>query len=460
VKGTLLAVFIVAATFVPAAASASHGAQAQRHLRLSLVPLQSSQLGPAGASLPIEFDSGTVSNRDAGTPQNFGRVSGYLLDYGDPYSGGAGVTSIQTQVEQFRTSGGAKKDLRFWKESDKLEGPLYRAIGIADGAGFFKVRAIGSGRFAHLMSLRIPNADPLYLVDEAASMGRFVLHATVWAGTASTAKKLAPALTAKVMHRLRLLLAGRLHGKPPNLPPPPTAGPPPGGPDLAPFVIDPSDLSGQTAVTSQGYGIDPTARSNYGIELRPAGPYDLFAQSVNWYADANEATWEGTLVSAFLFGVGSGDSVAQVDLSAVGDNAHGLILPGTDDSGAPIWEAVVVMWQGQAFDIAVGESSASIQPSSVVSLAKAMAAHLDAGLGQLSRAQVPTTWTSHRRSRSRSSSMNSTRCQVPSWSSPSRTGTDSPAVPSSMAMQWEWPLPWSMSSGQMFSVRRSQSSCA
>ena len=30
----------------------------------------------------------------------------------------------------------------------------------------------------------------------------------------------------------------------------------------------------------------------------------------------------------------------------------------------------------------------------------------------------------------------------------------SPAVPSSMAMQCECPLPWSMSSGQMFSVRR------
>jgi len=456
VKGTLLAALVVAATIVPAAASGSHGTQTQRHLRLSLVPLQTSQLGPAGASLPIEFDSGTVSNRNAGAPQNLGRVSGYLLDYGDPYSGGAGVTSIQTQVERFRTSGGAKKDLRFWRESDKLQGPLYRAIGISDGAGFFKVRAIGSGRYAHLTSLRIPNADPLYLVDEAASSGRFVLHATVWAGTASTAKKLAPALTAKLVHRLRLLLAGRLHGKPPNLPPPPTAGPPPGGPDLAPFVINPSDLSGQAAVTSQGYGIDLTALSNYEIQLRPAGPYDFLVQAVNWYADANEATWEGTLVSAFLFG----DDVTQVDLSAVGDNAHGLILRGADESGAPIWEAVVLMWQGQAFDIAIGESSASIQPSSLVSLAQAMAGHLDSGLGQLARAQVPTTWTSQRRSRSRSSSMNRTRCQVPSWSSPSRTGTDSPAVPSSMAMQWEWPLPWSMSSGQMFSVRRSQSSCA
>ena len=39
-------------------------------------------------------------------------------------------------------------------------------------------------------------------------------------------------------------------------------------------------------------------------------------------------------------------------------------------------------------------------------------------------------------------------------------GIDSPAGPSSIDMQWECPFPISMSSGQMFSVRRSQSSCA
>ena len=37
-------------------------------------------------------------------------------------------------------------------------------------------------------------------------------------------------------------------------------------------------------------------------------------------------------------------------------------------------------------------------------------------------------------------------------SSPSRIGIDSPAVPSSIAMQCECPLPKSMSSGLMFSV--------
>ena len=39
-------------------------------------------------------------------------------------------------------------------------------------------------------------------------------------------------------------------------------------------------------------------------------------------------------------------------------------------------------------------------------------------------------------------------------------GSTRPAVPSSIDMQCEWPVPNSMSSGQMFSVRRYQSSCA
>jgi hypothetical protein len=50
---------------------------------------------------------------------------------------------------------------------------------------------------------------------------------------------------------------------------------------------------------------------------------------------------------------GSDSSRTPVDLSAVGDNAHGLIVTGlADQSGAPITLALVVMWQGRALDLA------------------------------------------------------------------------------------------------------------
>ena len=105
---------------VPAAATAAH--KKHVHAHLGLVPLQTAQLGSAGASLAIQYDSGPVSNAASGTPLGvFGRLGGYLLDYGYPYSGGAGVTSIRTQVEQFRSPVGVKKGLRFWRFEDKAQ---------------------------------------------------------------------------------------------------------------------------------------------------------------------------------------------------------------------------------------------------------------------------------------------------------------------------------------------------
>jgi hypothetical protein len=66
----------------------------------------------------------------------------------------------------------------------------------------------------------------------------------------------------------------------------------------------------------------------------------------------NELTWQGTLFDDGFFG-GSDSSRTPVDLSAVGDNAHGLIVTGlADQSGAPITLALVVMWQGRALDLA------------------------------------------------------------------------------------------------------------
>ena len=434
------------------AASARHAPK----LRLALVPLQTAQLGPSGASLPIEFDSGPVANRDA-PPQleKLGRLGGYLVDYGDPYIGGAAVTSLETQVERFRTRAGAKKALAFWKQNDKRTAALYHEIGIVVSARFFEVPSVGSARYAYLNSLQIPNADPLFTVDEVASSGSYVLHASVAAGTQVAAEHLAPVLMARLEHRLRQMLAGRLHGMPVRLPPLPEPGPPLGGPDLSTFAIGPGDFTGQATVIDQGYAVDPTALSSYGIDLQPAGPFDEVQQGVLWYGNANETTWQGTVLGDILAFAGTGPGATVVDLTAVGDNAHGVILTARDTPMV----ALVVLWQGQALDLATVQSSTAMQPSDIQALAQAMANHLNAGLAA-APGYAPTTWTSQRRSRSRSSSMKSTRCQVPSWSSPSRTGTDSPAVPSSMAMQWEWPLPWSMSSGQMFSVRRSQSSCA
>lgn len=362
--------------------SAASAASAKRspEVRLSLVPLQTAQLGSAGASLPLLFGSGGVSNRDVpSTLKKLGRLGGYGLSYGDPYLGGVGVTSIETQVERFRTPAGAKKGLKFWKKDDQATAAIYHQVGVMVSAHFFKVPAVGSGRFAYVTSLQIPNADPLFTADEEASSGGYVLHVTVAAGTEPTAEHLAPVLMRKLERRLRLMLAGRLRGKPAKLPKLPEPGPPPGGPDLSTLVVGPSDFSGPATVIDQGYEPDPSAVSTYDIDLHPAGPFDEVEQTISWEANANETTWQGTLFADIFstFAGALGSNATVVDVSAVGDNAHAVIL-----TGAATPFVFVVMWQGQALDVADAQASTTtIQPSDVQALAQAMATHLNAGLG-------------------------------------------------------------------------------
>jgi hypothetical protein len=375
-KRALVVALVAAAALVPAAAASSQKNH-PRHVRLSLVPLQTAQLGPLGTSLPIQFGSGTVSNADASTGlKKLGRVVGYQLDYGNLYSGGAGVTSIVTEVEQYRTPADAKKGLEFGKKSEKLVAALYHKIGITTGAHFFKVRAVGSGSFAYVSSMKIPNADPLYTVDEETRSGSFVLHAFVAAGTESSAEHLAPVLMPKLVHRMRQLIDGHLHGTPAKLPPIPPAGPPSSGPDLSTLAVGPSDFTGTSTVANQGYGTDPTTVSSYEIDLRPAGPFQEVQQIIRWYANDNEATWEGTLFATIF----SGNALTPVDLGSAGDNAQAVIGKGEDDSGNPLFIAIVAMWRGQAVDIAIAVNPTTIQPSAVQTLAQAMANRLNAGL--------------------------------------------------------------------------------
>ena len=114
--------------------------------------------------------------------------------------------------------------------------------------------------------------------------------------------------------------------------------------------------------------------------MGPAGPFGELSQSIGWFANANEATWEGTLESDLIFNGGFLQGLTPVDLSAVGDNAQAAIFPGTDLSGKPVSEAFVIMWQGQALDIALLQSPTTIQPASVQALAQTIANKLNAGL--------------------------------------------------------------------------------
>ena len=108
----LIVVAVLAAVAVPAASAKSPA------VKLSVLPLPSTALGPA-KSLPLQYDSGVVTNAEAAAYSlggakaslfaGFGRFTGYALDYGIDASGGSGVTEVTTEVDKFVQARGARR---------------------------------------------------------------------------------------------------------------------------------------------------------------------------------------------------------------------------------------------------------------------------------------------------------------------------------------------------------------
>jgi hypothetical protein len=383
----LVAATLAAAVLVPAA-SASTG----HRVKLSLVPLPKSALGAAGKSLALSHDSGVVSNVSAaaksvsgttGTFKNLGRVTGYDLAYGHPFSGGTGITQIASGIEQYKTTTGAKKGLAFWRKDDAQITSLTQ-YGVGVTLKVLKTPAVGTGRFGYGTTLTFPNVAPIASVDEQAADGRYVLHVGVTADSLSAASRQAAKSLRALDQRLRLAEKGRLAGKAVKLLPPLKAGPPAGGPDLSTLTLTNADLTGTATLGDHTYVADPEALSAYLLDMNPAGQFQDLTQEIEWYATANEATVNSALGEALVASelgvlVGVTPTVTPVDLSSVGDDAQGEILQFLVN-GQSLYVADVGLARGQASDFVLASSASPFQSSQVQSLAQAMAAHLDAGV--------------------------------------------------------------------------------
>lgn len=391
----LVVFLVVAAGLAPTAMAAR---KLRPHVKLALLPLPQSALGAAGASLLLQWqDSGPVTNGDAGARANasdvfpkqlkkLGRVGGYSLDYGDPYTGASGVTEIKTAVDEYRTAADAKRGLVFWRK-DVLTTPVS-----AEGA-FTLIRTklqrprVGHGGFSYLFREQAANLNPIYHVVEEAREGRYVIDVGVWAGGEQVATQLATSLAQKLDARVRTAVAGHLHGTPVPLKSSPQAGPPPAGPDLSKLVLQPSDVGQQQPPQiGQGYGCFPYAISDFSIVFHPAGPYDALQQNLSWYPNANEATQIAAYAGYFgghLEFVSSGPltlTATPVDVSNAGDNATAEIVrvgpAGT--SGGPDM-GVVTLTKGQLVDQVMLQAGGRIDPTGLQTVANAIAKRLDAG---------------------------------------------------------------------------------
>jgi hypothetical protein len=373
----LLGAVLAALLLVPAAsASRSH------QVRLALVPLPKSELGAAARSFALAYDSGPVSNAAAAahapdaTTKTFtklGRVSGYGLEYGNAFTGAAGVTDVRTAVDRYRSAADARKALAFWKKEDSKLGRL-------DNPGFsvtsvpvdLPAPASRTSHFAYLTSYSAPNIAPVSGIDEQVADGRYVLDVIVTAGTAAEAVALAPKIAKKLDARFRLERKGRLHAKSVKLPRQ-KAGPPPGGPDLSVLALRKSDLVGKANV-SKGYVVDPAAISNDSVFMLPAGPFDALDQEIEWYPVANEASFFTDFENAVAL---SQRGSTALDLSGVGDGALGSVTDRSSVDGGQVF-----LSSGRLAEFIFVAKEGTVSSADVTSVAEAAANRIDAaGLG-------------------------------------------------------------------------------
>jgi hypothetical protein len=350
-------------------------------VRLSVLPLPVSLLGPAARSLPLEADSGSISNKNelaVASPlypnRGFyidarptrGRVGGYALDYGLGESGGAGVTEVWTSVERYKTKADAKRGLVNWRledsQFDPFGGPTLSATTSKE-----KAAPVGDGHFAVLIAYSTANIAPLFGFDEQFTLGRYEADVTVWAGSVAAAQELTPRLAKKLDARIKRALAGRLQAKP--------VGPAPQlnckGRNLAPLELQTTDLSGQADTTQHSGPSSQVSVCVDDVQMKPAGQFQNLEQFIVWYPTANAASFES-------------DNLADVrgprglDLSNIGDGAWG----GIDYSSR--WdqkEAVLEFPSSQILEVVLG-GSPDIQEAQAVALAQIVANRINAaGVG-------------------------------------------------------------------------------
>jgi hypothetical protein len=366
----------IAAVLTPAAA----GSTASSRVKLAVVPLPQKVIGTVAKPLPLSYFSGPVSNAAApgwtmgyaskGTFTKLGRVSGYVLEYGVASSGGTGVTQVLTSVEQYKSATAAKRGLAFWKKDDALYRQLNQG-GFSVTNTALKTPKVGQARFAYLTSYSAANIVPLSTIDERFVEGKYVLGVQASAGTAATAKALAPTLAKKLDARLKLALKGRLHDKAVKLNHPRPIGRAPDGPELSNLALTPSDMSGPAKIQGQHYSRDLAAASWYSLYMEPAGQFDILFEDVYWYATTNEAAFRADWSNAAAL---TGHSSVALDLSSVGHDAQGVIAPSSYGGGMAEFSLTVGRLD---LVVTVGNEDRDIQISDLQNIAQTLAARLD-----------------------------------------------------------------------------------
>jgi len=384
---------LVVAAVVAAVLVTTTGASSAPQVNLAIVPLPKSALGAAARAFPVATDSGVVSNADAandaaatvtpGRLSHLGRLTGYLLDYGNPFSSGPGITEIETQIDRYRNVADARNGLEFWRR-DELKTPALKRFGIDFSLKKLSLAGLPGPSWEYGGTAALKGLKPLHGVDAAFQRGQYVLSVSIAGGSISAAARLVPGVARKLDHRMRLALAGRLDARPVKLPPPREPGPPPHGPKPADMVLTKSDVGTPATIRHGGYSrpgnaLDQNAVSAYDLTMAPAGSYPYISQEVLVGANHAEMQYFAAIAMGAAAAGPSKVKSTPVDLGGIGDGARGEILRLTAN-GRTAYEAVVVLSHGSYLGFSLAATATPLTATKVRSFAHLTASRFDAGL--------------------------------------------------------------------------------
>lgn len=276
------------------------------------MPLPLSSLGPAAAGLPLDQDSGAITNATAAEQANqpvtaaalarLGRTGGYMLDYNDlaarALAKGHGLLGVTTEVDAYRNQASAGAGLEFVRKDFSrvtvARSPLLRVT----MTRFSPARAGDSG-YGLLGELTPENAPTVYAANVAFRHGSLVGSVTVTAADPDGLVAFARSLARRLDLRVTAVLRGSLQQRPVALPAKPKAGPPPRGPDLSKLALGAADFP-SSKIVHQGYQVDTDLEpiSEYDRQMAPAGTFADLDSQVALFRSPVDARYSSALVMA------------------------------------------------------------------------------------------------------------------------------------------------------------------
>jgi hypothetical protein len=398
---------LAVAAAVAALGCAASGAHAAVNASsLALMPLPGSALGAAARSLPLDPDSGVLTNADAARNSNgkvsvaqvarLGRITGYQLDYNDA-AGHAlvarhGLLQVTTGVDLYRSAAAARSGLSFWSR-DLAKVVRLRAAGLGVSFKTFRPTGLPGPSYGATADVTVQGKPTVYGTVVSFVRGQLVAEVSVSAADAQNRRPYAISLAKQLAARVKGVLAGTIKGSPVPLPGKAKAGPPKNGPDLSLLTLTPSDLGGGST-KQQGYRLDKSLSpiSEYARTMSPAGPFVYLQEEVALFHSSTEASYKFSVLAATLsspnaltvFGSASGVTSYHPTPVTVhgGDEARAVRATVGGTGGRTVNEALILLRTGATTEFVIVASPATVPVpvGEIQGLAAAAAYRAAAGL--------------------------------------------------------------------------------